>query len=102
MPLLEKVTVTDIGAEGNAVARVDNLVVFVPMLIPGDVVDLRIVKRKKKYLEGKVVRFHEYSPDRIAPRCIHFRPVRAYTGAYTTVRKTWVTWYNSRPYSAPA
>jgi 23S rRNA (uracil1939-C5)-methyltransferase len=72
MPLLERVKITDIGAEGNALARVDNLVVFVPMAIPGDVVDLRIVKRKKKYLEGKVVRFHEYSPDRIKPRCIHF------------------------------
>lgn len=72
MPLLEKVKITDIGAEGNAVARVDNLVVFVPMVIPGDVVDLRVVRKKKKYLEGKVVRFHEYSPDRIIPRCIHF------------------------------
>ncbi len=72
MPLLEKVRITDIGAEGNALARVDNLVVFVPMVIPGDVVDLRVIKKRKKYLEGKVIRFHEYSPDRITPRCIHF------------------------------
>ncbi len=72
MPLLEKVTITDIGAEGNALAKIDNLVVFVPMVIPGDIVDLRVVKKKKKYLEGKVVKFHEYSPDRISPRCIHF------------------------------
>jgi 23S rRNA (uracil1939-C5)-methyltransferase len=72
MPLLEKVTITDIGAEGNALARVDNLVVFVPMLIPGDVVDIRIIKKRKKYLEGRVIKFHEYSADRIAPRCIHF------------------------------
>ena len=72
MPLLEKVRITDIGAEGNALARVDNLVVFVPMVIPGDVVDLRVIRKRKKYLEGKVIRFHEYSPDRITPRCIHF------------------------------
>ena len=72
MPLLEKVKITDIGAEGNALARIDNMVVFVPMVIPGDVVDLRVIRRKKKYLEGKVVKFHEYSPDRITPRCIHF------------------------------
>ncbi len=72
LPLLEKVTITDIGAEGNALARVDNLVVFVPMLIPGDVVDIRVIKKRKKYLEGRVVKFHEYSPDRIEPRCIHF------------------------------
>jgi len=72
LPVLEKVKITDIGAEGNAVARVDNLVVFVPMLIPGDVVDIRVVRKRKKFLEGKVLRFHEYSPDRIAPRCSHF------------------------------
>lgn len=72
LPLLEKVRITDIGAEGNAVARVDNLVVFVPMLIPGDLVDIKVVKKRKKYLEGRVVKFHEYSPDRIEPRCKHF------------------------------
>ena len=42
MPLLERVRITDIGAEGNAVARVENQVVFVPMLVPGDVVDIRV------------------------------------------------------------
>ena len=70
--MLERVKITDIGAEGNALARVDNLVVFVPMLIPGDIVDLRIIRKRKNYLEGKVVRFHEYSSDRIKPRCSHF------------------------------
>lgn len=72
MPLLENVIITDIGAEGNALARVNNLVVFVPMLIPGDVVDLIITRKRKKYLEGKVIRFHKYSEDRIQPLCSHF------------------------------
>ena len=72
LPLLEKVIITDIGAEGNAIARIDNQVVFVPMLIPGDIVDIKIKKKRKKYMEGTVVRFHEYSPDRIKPRCRHF------------------------------
>jgi 23S rRNA (uracil1939-C5)-methyltransferase len=72
LPLLEKVKITDIGAEGNALARVENLVVFVPMLIPGDIVDIKVIKKRKKYLEGRVVKFHEYSPDRTEPRCIHF------------------------------
>src|SRR4030042_4404220 len=72
LPLLEKVRITDIGAEGNAIARIDNQVVFVPMLIPGDIVDIKINKKRKKYMEGSVVRFHEYSPDRIKPRCRHF------------------------------
>ncbi len=72
MPLLEKVIIADIGSEGNALARVNNLVVFVPMLIPGDVVDIRIIKKRRKYLEGRVAKFHEYSKDRIKARCIHF------------------------------
>ena len=72
LPMLNKVLITDIGAEGNAIAKVDGRVVFVPMLVPGDVVDLRISKKRRKYLEGSVVRFHEYSPDRIKPECRHF------------------------------
>ncbi len=72
LPLLEKVLITDIGAEGNALARIDNQVVFVPMLVPGDVVDIKVTKKRKKYLEGNVVRFHEYSSDRIKPVCRHF------------------------------
>ena len=71
-PIIERVRITDIGSEGNALARVDNQVLFVPMLIPGDVVDVKIRKKRKKYLEGSVVRFHEYSPDRIKPACRHF------------------------------
>ena len=72
MPLLEKVRITDIGTEGNAVAKVDGQVVFVPMLIPGDVVDIRVRNKRRKYMEGTAVRFHEYSSDRIEPRCTHF------------------------------
>lgn len=72
LPLIENVRITDIGAEGNAIARVDNLVVFVPMLVPGDVVDIQVKRKRKKFLEGRVVRFREYSSDRIKPRCFHF------------------------------
>jgi 23S rRNA (uracil1939-C5)-methyltransferase len=72
LPILEKVVIADIGSEGNAVARFDNKVVFVPMLIPGDVVDIKVRRRKRKYLEGSVIRFHEYSKDRIKPVCVHF------------------------------
>ena len=72
LPLLEKIMITDIGAEGNALGRVDNQVVFVPMLIPGDVVDIKVKRKRKRYMEGSVVRFHEYSADRITPVCRHF------------------------------
>jgi predicted RNA-binding protein with TRAM domain len=70
LPLLEKIMITDIGAEGNALARVDNQVVFVPMLIPGDIVDIKVIKKRKNYMEGRAVRFHEYSADRVTPVCI--------------------------------
>jgi 23S rRNA (uracil1939-C5)-methyltransferase len=72
LPLLEKIRISDLAAEGNALARVENMVVFVPMLIPGDVVDIQVIRMRKKFLEGRVVRFHEYSSDRIEPRCSHF------------------------------
>jgi 23S rRNA (uracil1939-C5)-methyltransferase len=72
LPILEKVRITDVGAEGNAIAKVDGQVVFVPMLIPGDVVDIRVRKKRRKFMEGTVVRFREYSPVRIDPKCYHF------------------------------
>ncbi len=71
-PILERVKISDVGAEGNAIARLEGQVVFVPMLIPGDVVDIRVRKKRRKFMEGTVIRFHEYSPDRIAPQCVHF------------------------------
>lgn len=70
--MLNRILITDIGAEGNAIARAGGQVVFVPMLVPGDVVDIRVTKKRKNYLEGRVIRFHEYSPDRIKPVCRHF------------------------------
>jgi 23S rRNA (uracil1939-C5)-methyltransferase len=72
LPLLEKVLITDIGSEGNAIARTDNMVIFVPMLIPGDVADIKVVRKKKKYMEGLPVRFHEYSSLRQVAVCEHF------------------------------
>lgn len=72
LPLLGDVTITDIGSEGNAVARVGNMVVFVPMLIPGDVADIKIIRKRKKYMEGVPVKFHQYSSLRQDPACEHF------------------------------
>ena len=46
-PILENVLITDIGAEGKAIARVDGMVIFVPFVVPGDVADIKIIKKKK-------------------------------------------------------
>ncbi|WP_071146519.1 23S rRNA (uracil(1939)-C(5))-methyltransferase RlmD [Bacteroides ihuae] len=72
LPLLEKVTITDVAAEGKAIAKVDDLVVFVPYVVPGDVVDLQVKRKKNKYAEAEAVKFHEYSPVRAVPFCEHY------------------------------
>lgn len=71
-PLYEGVTIEDIGAEGKSLARVDEMVVFTKYAIPGDVVDLQVTKKRKKYQEAFVTKFHEYSKDRVDPFCEHF------------------------------
>ena len=72
LPILENVTITDIAAEGKSLARVNDMVVFVPFTVPGDVVDLQIRKKKHSYCEAEVIRFVEYSKIRTAPMCQHF------------------------------
>lgn len=72
LPVLENVTITDVAAEGNALARVDEMVVFVPYGAPGDVVDIKIAKKKKNYAEGRIVRMIKPGEVRVAPECEHF------------------------------
>ncbi|MCG8697469.1 MAG: TRAM domain-containing protein, partial [Bacteroidales bacterium] len=72
LPLFENVTITEVAAEGKALARIDNMVVFVTGLVPGDVADIQIKKKRKKYMEGIPVQIHEYSKDRTDPFCSHF------------------------------
>lgn len=72
LPLLENITITGVAAEGKAIAKVDNLVVFVPYAVPGDVVDLQVRRKKHSYAEAEVVKFHRYSEQRATPFCQHF------------------------------
>jgi 23S rRNA (uracil1939-C5)-methyltransferase len=69
---LEKIEITDVAAEGKAIARVDDWVVFVPWTAPGDLVDIQLVRKKSRFAEGKAVHFHRYAPDRVEPFCEHF------------------------------
>lgn len=71
-PILEGVKIEAVAAEGKAVAHVNDMAVFVPFVVPGDIVDLRIRKKRKNYAEAEVVRFVEYSPLRVKPVCKHF------------------------------
>lgn len=72
LPLLEKITIIDVAAEGKALAKVNDLVVFVPYVVPGDVVDLQVKRKKNHYAEAVAVKFHEYSPVRAVPFCQHY------------------------------
>lgn len=72
LPIFENVSITDAGAEGKAIAKVDEAVVFVTGVIPGDIVDLQVTKKRKKYFEAKPIKFIEYSRDRVKAFCEHF------------------------------
>lgn len=72
LPLLENVAITDIAAEGKSLVRINDLVIFVPFCVPGDVVDLQIRRKKHSYAEAEVVKFHKYSDVRATPFCEHF------------------------------
>jgi len=72
LPLLQGVTIENIGSEGRAIARVDNQVVFVKQAVPGDVVDLQVYRKKGRYMEARVVQTHRYAEQRTEPFCEHF------------------------------
>lgn len=72
LPVLEYVEITGVAAEGKALAKVDNVVLFVPYAVPGDIVDVRVTRKKHRFMEGTVVRFHQQSPLRTKPVCPHY------------------------------
>ena len=72
LPLLEGVTIEAVAAEGKCLFHWDDLVVFVPFCVPGDVCDVQIRRKKHSFAEGEVVRFLQYSNVRVKPFCQHF------------------------------
>lgn len=71
--IFENVTVLDAGAKGVSVAKApEGQVIFIPNVVPGDVVDVQTFKKRKSYFEGKAIKFHSYSEHRIEPVCEHF------------------------------
>ena len=69
---LTDVLIENVAAEGKAVAHVDGCVLFVEFAVPGDVVDVRVIKKKKNYLEGRIIRIVKPSENRLEPFCEHF------------------------------
>jgi len=71
--LLENMTIEAVAAEGKALTHgPDGIVVFVDFAVPGDIVDIRIFKKKKNYMEGRIERIVQPSPERLEPFCPHF------------------------------
>ncbi|MDD2424514.1 MAG: 23S rRNA (uracil(1939)-C(5))-methyltransferase RlmD [Bacteroidales bacterium] len=70
--ILESVKIESVASEGKAIAHINGKVLFVTNAIPGDVADIRILRSRKGYMEGKILRFSELSPDRTEPVCSHF------------------------------
>ena len=71
--IIENLTVQAVAAEGKCIAHTEEgQVVFIEYAVPGDVVDVRVIKKKKNYLEARVVRIVSPSPDRLEPFCVHF------------------------------
>lgn len=72
LPILENILITGVAAEGKALAKVNEIVVFVPYCVPGDVVDLQVTKRKHSYMEARVLRIVQPSDRRCEARCRHY------------------------------
>lgn len=72
LPEFEGVEIRDVAAEGNAVARVDDMVVFVPFGAPGDIVDIKIDKKRRTYAMGHITRMVKPGDCRVEARCSHF------------------------------
>ncbi len=70
--ILENIEITDVAAEGKAIAKVDGAVVFVQFAVPGDIVDIKVTKKKKNYMEGYILRIVKPSEHRLEPFCSHF------------------------------
>jgi 23S rRNA (uracil1939-C5)-methyltransferase len=71
--IFEHVTVLDAGAKGVSVAKApEGQVIFIPNVVPGDVVDVQTFKKRKAYFEGKAIKFHSFSEHRVEPICEHF------------------------------
>lgn len=71
-PRIEGLHITSLAAEGNAMGKWNDIVVFVPMTVPGDVVNVQIRTKRRRYMEGYVTEYLELSPLRTTPFCAHF------------------------------
>ena len=71
--VLEKIKLTDAGSLGKSISKKEGeKIIFTKNGVPGDIVDIRVRKKRKSYLEGDIIKYHKYSPKRTEPKCSHF------------------------------
>lgn len=72
LPEIKDLQIYDTSADGKAVGKYNEIIVFVPFVVPGDVADVQPIKKRKSFMEAKVIRINEYSDKRTEPECQHF------------------------------
>lgn len=72
LPLIEGLKIVEAGAEGKAIGKFNEKIVFVPYVVPGDVIDAQVFRKRKNYLEAKAVSINTFSDKRTKPICEHF------------------------------
>jgi 23S rRNA (uracil1939-C5)-methyltransferase len=72
LPIISNLEIIDVAAEGKAIGKIDGMVIFVPFVAPGDIVDVQVTRKRKNYIEATPVNFHKFSTERVAPICSHF------------------------------
>jgi 23S rRNA (uracil1939-C5)-methyltransferase len=70
--LIQNLCIEDYAAEGKTIGKANGKIIFIPFAAKGDVVDVKIVKNKKKFAEGEIVKILNHSEHRTLPKCIHF------------------------------
>ncbi|MEJ2595763.1 MAG: 23S rRNA (uracil(1939)-C(5))-methyltransferase RlmD [bacterium] len=72
LPYIENLEIIDAGAEGKAVGKWNDRVVFVPFAAPGDLVDVKVYKKRRSYYEARIENLRKASEFRVKPVCDHF------------------------------
>lgn len=72
LPIYRDIVIEGVAAEGKAITRIEDIVVFVPYCVPGDVVDLQVTKKKHSFMEARVIAYKSYAPQRCQPVCKHY------------------------------
>jgi len=71
--IFNSVEIIDIGSKGQSIAKnSEGIVIMLKNGVPGDIVDIKTYKKKKKYFLGNITKYHSYSKLRVEPKCEHF------------------------------